>query len=496
MIAPWTKGLGNEPKTSSKRDADSPRNHLEIFFAWCVPFLVALFVLLRRGARRRLGWAVPALLGVFLGGCGGCSSNDNGASSPNAGTTYLYDAAHRVTAAQGQGAASYAYDSASNLTSITTSAASSAGGTAPQSYSYTSTNAITSGTYDANGSPTSLGGATYTWDSANRLASATVGSTTSTFTYDGLSRLVRIVDKKDGSVVADRAFTWCGAERCAAHDNLQSGSPVVTRYFREGVVNAGQSLYELRDRLGSVRQLVDGSGKVRAQYDYDPYGNRTKVSGDLDSEIGYAGYYHHPASGLDLTLYRAYDPSHGRWLNRDPSGEAGGMNLYSYVEDNPLDLTDRLGLFVVYYGASASGFFGVGFNATLGNFYDSSSDETGGYASWGTGFGISLGFGIVVGFAGSQKDLQGSSASLGGNLGPIGAEIGSSTTPAVQNSENSVLDNPNDLVCRGPGDDDIQEGNEYRPSGGSTSVGVGFPLGGYASSGSSIVVPFHSRHPD
>jgi hypothetical protein len=37
-------------------------------------------------------------------------------------------------------------------------------------------------------------------------------------------------------------------------------------------------------------------------------------------DIGYAGYFYHAVSGLNFALYRAYDPVHARWLNRDPIG--------------------------------------------------------------------------------------------------------------------------------------------------------------------------------
>lgn len=252
--------------------------------------------------------------------------------------TYNYDKANRLSSADGTAQYGYGYDSASNILSFTTN------GTAA-SYTYTATNAITSGSYDANGSPTSLGGATYTWDGANRAVGfANASGQSSTFTYDGQGRLVRIVDKSNGNVTADHAFTWCGNVRCLAHDNTQTGSPVSTQYFSQGVIVSGVPYYYVRDKLRSVRELVAAGGSVVAQYDYDPYGNPTVINGTGTPDIGYAGYFHHAASGLDFTLNRAYDPVHARWLNRDPAGESGGLNLYAYVAGNPLNAVDPLGL--------------------------------------------------------------------------------------------------------------------------------------------------------
>lgn len=264
-------------------------------------------------------------------------------SAPTAqATSYTYDAANRLSSGLISGSTpqySYGYDAASNLTSIVS-------GGSQQSLSYTTTNAIVGAVYDANGSPTTLGGNSYTWDGANRVVafSNAANNTSSSFTYDGLGRLVRVVDSSGGVVVADHSYTWCGTTRCLAHDNTQSGSPVSSQYFVQGAIIGGTPYYYVNDRLGSVTQLVTGSGTIAAQYAYDPYGNRATISGAVVSDIGYAGYFNHAASGLNFAVHRAYDPVHARWLNRDPIGELGAINLYAYVGENPNGSADPLGL--------------------------------------------------------------------------------------------------------------------------------------------------------
>ena len=59
----------------------------------------------------------------------------------------------------------------------------------------------------------------------------------------------------------------------------------------------------------------------------------------------------HATSGLHLAPFRAYDARLGRWLSRDPIGEEGGINLYGYVGDNPINSVDLLGweaLLIIY----------------------------------------------------------------------------------------------------------------------------------------------------
>jgi RHS repeat-associated protein len=199
-------------------------------------------------------------------------------------------------------------------------------------------------TYDADGNELTNGaGQTYTWDAKNELASITyTGGASSLFTYDALGRRIAIVEKNSGgTVTSTKQLVWDG-ERPVEERNVSN--TVTKRFFAQGEQISGTSYFYTKDHLGSVREMTDSSGTIQARYDYDPYGKVTKLAGSLDADFQYDGYYEHAASGLNLTLFRAYDPNVGKWLSRDPIAERGGINLYDYVGNNPIDRIDPLGL--------------------------------------------------------------------------------------------------------------------------------------------------------
>jgi len=112
-------------------------------------------------------------------------------------------------------------------------------------------------------------------------------------------------------------------------------------------VNNGETYHYFYDGNGNVTQLMKASdGSIAAHYEYDPYGNIIVESGSLAKEnpFCYSTKYKDHETNLLYFGYRYYSPELGRWISRDPSGEMGGLNLYKFLDNDPINLFDALGL--------------------------------------------------------------------------------------------------------------------------------------------------------
>ena len=266
--------------------------------------------------------------------------------------------------------------------------------------------------YDAAGNLTASGTLqTCEWDAENRLTAINTGTTQRTeFAYNGLGQRVRIVEKSGTSVLSTKQLVW---EPGAAQPSQErdASNNVTKRYFAQGVqiITSGTpaNYYYTFDHLGSIREMVDSSGTVQAQYDYRLYGHKIKLAGSMDADFGYAGYYYHQPSGLNLTLYRAYNSDLGRWISRDPIGERGGINLYGYVSNNPLAFTDPLGLWTFGVGITGiAGFIGPG-GTLSGGIYVGHREGSPWYSGWSFGLLGTGGGGALAGAGGSVSVFAG-----------------------------------------------------------------------------------------
>lgn len=198
--------------------------------------------------------------------------------------------------------------------------------------------------YDLDGNLINDGSKTYEWDAANRCAAINQGTHRTEFTYDGFSRESKRVEKDSGAVTETRRFIWRGLQRCELRDESNS---VIKRYYPEGVQVGSTSYYYTRDHLESVRELTDSSGTVHATYDYDPYGRRNKLSGDLDADLGFTGHYvTERYNDLVFAPFRVYSTDLGRWISRDPVRNAEiseRPNLYTYTHNDPVNYLDVAG---------------------------------------------------------------------------------------------------------------------------------------------------------
>jgi RHS repeat-associated protein len=193
---------------------------------------------------------------------------------------------------------------------------------------------------------------TATYDPGNRLKSLdyTDGASVShhnEYYYTGNGLLAKQVsDGIETRYVRDGYFTL--QERDASNS--------VTRSYLWGlgkiggigglleVSQGGQQYNYLYDGRGNVTALIDSSQSVAAAYMYDPFGSLMRKTGTLDQPYKFSTKPFDEKTGLSYYGHRFYSPLLRRWDTRDPIRESGGLNLYAFVGNSPLNYADPLGL--------------------------------------------------------------------------------------------------------------------------------------------------------
>ncbi len=119
------------------------------------------------------------------------------------------------------------------------------------------------------------------------------------------------------------------------------------------MVNAGSGgvHFPAYDLNGNVMGLVNAAdGMISAKYEYGPFGEVFCSVGDMAKVNPFQFSTKYTDNETDLLYYgyRYYSPALGRWLSRDPIEEQGGLNLYGFVNNDPVNKWDVLGLWDEY----------------------------------------------------------------------------------------------------------------------------------------------------
>ncbi|MBK5275998.1 MAG: RHS repeat-associated core domain-containing protein [Desulfuromonadales bacterium] len=282
------------------------------------------------------------------------------------------------------------------------------------------------------------------WDYENRLvkmeqSKGTTEKRTVTFKYDPLGRRIekKLVSTSNGTTKTS-TYTYVYDGDGIALEVLVdgAGAPVKTFYTQGSGVDEhlalerGVSYYFYHaDGLGSVTAITNQSKSVVQSYAYDSFGMLKAVNNTFSNSYTYTGREWDKETGLYYYRARYYDPMDGRFINKDPIGFNGGdVDLYGYVNNNPVNSIDPYGLFKLFgkeinfnIGSGLQGgiqAFILGLNGSVGGIIGTDGQKCGVITICGRiGPGIYAGggaYGSVGGTQGSTSNVEG--WSVGGGL--------------------------------------------------------------------------------
>ncbi|MDP1928641.1 MAG: RHS repeat-associated core domain-containing protein [Thiobacillus sp.] len=369
-----------------------------------------------------------------------------GHANPGLNRDYGYDVLdHIIHETDSVGPSRWTYDPNGNRTS-------SQPGTASYAYAYPSTsNRLTSVagpnpktyTYNAAGNMVGDGVYTYNYDKFGRLASVwhgsvrkasysvnglgqrtskTVGGVTTLFFYDEAGRLL---GEYDGTRALIQETVWL--------DDL----PIAV--LKKNPSTGQTEVYRIHaDHINTPRAILDSADRIVWKWHSNAFGQgQPEEDPDGDGKtfvynLRFPGQYFDRETGLHYNYFRDYDSTTGRYIEADPIGLNGGMNVYAYVDGNPIGYVDPLGLWSIGF----EGYAGLGGGITFGR--DSNTGQS--FITLRGGYGVGGGFdydplatrpGSEECTSGQESNPSGEALGIfgkaGGRLGPLKAGLGANT---------------------------------------------------------------------
>ncbi|MDP2816559.1 MAG: RHS repeat-associated core domain-containing protein, partial [Rectinemataceae bacterium] len=254
--------------------------------------------------------------GQLISGTGSYDYDDRGnrvSSKDSRGEgAYSYEGNRLLSLVRGDATKSYEYDDNGNVVAIRDS---KKGAT---TLSYTSRGAI-AGIALPDGTQIR-----YTYDALNRRVEKSVGNRIERYQYEG-KNLTRVLNES-GTVLRQYVYDPKGALIAIIRD---------------------QAVYSvILDAKGSVVALTDSRSEVVARFSYDAWGTPESTDTGLNDFYFASGYYEAEA-GLYILGPRTYDPSLGRFLQKDPLAgsllDLVSQNEYVYANNDPVNKIDPTG---------------------------------------------------------------------------------------------------------------------------------------------------------
>ena len=219
------------------------------------------------------------------------------------------------------------------------------------------TNPSQNPTYDDDGNMLTMtlasGSWTNTYNAENRIIAQEKSDARLEYVYDYMGRRVekKVYSGSVGNWVLDehKRYIYNVYTQLVELDALNSNVITKKRIWAGGRIvsdiHGSNAYYAVADGNKNITAYLDNSGVFQAQFEYSPFGKQTAKHGSLTDDFDYrfSSEVFESKTGLVSYNFRFYSPELGKWLTRDLISERGGVNLYSFVSNKPINYYDFLG---------------------------------------------------------------------------------------------------------------------------------------------------------